>query len=69
MKILICNLPWNIETLYSIYRIGQKFHLDFSVRFYGKIETNILANPMFSIQIGLLTLCMFISSLGEGENM
>lgn len=55
MKILICNLPWNIETLYSIYRIGQKFHLDFSVRFYGKIETNILANPVFSVQIGLLT--------------
>ena len=69
MEILICNLPWNIETLYSIYRIGQKFHLDFSVRFYEKIETNFLANPVISIQIGLLTLCMFISSPGEGKNM
>lgn len=69
MEILICNMPWNIEILYSIYRIGQKFHLDFSVRFYEKIETNFLANPVISIQICLLTLCMFTSSPGEGKNM
>ena len=34
---------------------GQKVHLGFSVRYYGKAQTNFLANPVVSFFIHILT--------------
>lgn len=31
---------------YVIYQVGQKVHLDFSVRSYGQIRMKFLANPI-----------------------
>ena len=35
-----------ITILGSKYWVGQKVHLDFSLRCYGKSQTNLLANPI-----------------------
>ena len=36
----------NNKNNFTIYEIGQKVHLGFSVIFYGKTQTNLWANPM-----------------------
>ena len=44
------NSNWspNLAFMRTIYYwVGQKVHLGFLVTFYGKTQTNFLANPIF----------------------
>ena len=44
----------------SIYWVGQKVHLSFSKRYYRKIQTNFLANPVYN---GLFSSVQFSHSV------
>ena len=59
LKVEYCRL-WSITVFYIslhfcqiclMYWVGQKVHLGFSLKLYGKIHTKFLANPIFCFSV------------------